>query len=167
MSLDEKLHALEKELAVLRRHHRRMVLLFAITILVAIGFASFATLRKETAVQNIVRAERIEVVKDGEKFVELFVGTTGGKMNIFNTNGKSVANFTAIPTGAGIRICTKDGVPAAIMVAYPEGGNVAIYNKEGEVIGTLFAEPEGGKLALGPSQGGVWFEAPEKKYKKK
>lgn len=174
----KRLSVLETELKLLRSQNRHLkvivVILFSLSLLPYIMAA-----QQQVATFSVVKAEKIEIVKDGEttgiilpfksaygsgllvsskdeKLIACFgADSEGGKVAVFNKDNAPVAGFEAIPEGGRMIVTNRNGKPLATLEAISEGGILRTFNKDGKLVAVLGASPEGGKVAITNKDGKI------------
>jgi len=119
----------------------RFFLYSVLAILVFYVFLVDVNVESKVSIQEEIRARRIVIVNDeGQKVVMLCADSrtgVGGRVDIFNGDGASVAFMSGGKKGGGIVINNKYGNLAIIMLADEDKGTIAVCNRDGKVISSL------------------------------
>lgn len=156
-TLESRIKILENQLANLQNWVRKVAVFGVCTAISGWALLFTTTCSRQ---QDVVQANRFEVMKDGQPVAILSSNDFGGMLNIANIQRKSVAIIGASSNGAALGISMKDGIPTVQIFNSAHGGGINVFNKEGKIVGVFYAKPEGGTLGLNKTSGGLAFRAP-------
>jgi hypothetical protein len=122
----DRISSLETEIAALKRRGLRTTALFLITATVPFIIAG-------TGSQQVVKADRFEVTKDGVVVAEIGSDDDGGRIRVYSNEGKIVGEFMVSTGGQGqISLFNADQDAVATLAVTDDSGHgsLALYNKE-------------------------------------
>lgn len=123
-------------------------------------------LREQLAVReqtfSVIRAEKFEVVKDGETIATLKGVELTEALGIFGKDGKLLADLSSFLGGGKLNIYNNEGKPVVVLSSFIGGGILHINNNEGKPVvglssflgeGNLYINNKEGKPVRNQQQG--------------
>ena len=122
----DRISSLENEIAVLKRQGLRTTALFLVAATVPFIIAG-------TGSQQVVKADRFEVTKDGVVVAEIGSDDDGGRIRVFSNEGKIVGEFMVSSGGQGqLSLFNSDQDAVATLAVTDDSGHgsLQLNNKE-------------------------------------
>ena len=158
-SITARLGALEQEIArahASARRWKRIALCAAMPLVALAGIAA----TQSTAISDVVRARRFEVVDSSNRVVFLAaVGEHGGQVDVWGPGGANVVRMGANPQGGDLAMWNARGQLVTGMYATEAGGRVETNTTDGSMTAMLATNERGPAFALADAEGRPLFAA--------
>jgi len=141
----ERIKALEDEICALRLQNKRMrVVIAALVVIAVLPYLIAAGMQTQTF--SVLRVERLEFVQDGELMAGIVGGKTiapGSGLLIYDKENKPLVRISSISYGSnagsrGINLLDKEGKEAISLHTSSDGSNsVVVFNNNEKIVAIL------------------------------
>ena len=130
MTTEERLEKLEREQAAVKRHARRLLIVFALT---AGAFVLAWLLANSTRGENIIRARGFILEDDqGRTRGKLVTDERGPSLSLYDEKGQRRVGLDATKGGAGLYLYDENGKHRAELIALSIMSSLSLYDENGQ-----------------------------------